>query len=336
MAEERAQRRLAAILAADVVAYSRLMERDEAGTLAALKARRSEILQPIVSKHRSRIVKVMGDGALVEFASAVDAVECATQLQEAMEIANGGIPPDGQIVLRIGINLGDVMVEGSDLYGDGINIAARLESIAEPGGICISAKVHEEVRRRLSLTCEDLGEKQLKNIETPVRVFRLVGIGSWRETGEGLPLPAKPSIAVLPFTNMSGDPDQQYFSDGITEDIITELSRFHALSVIARNSSFAFKGKSVKVQDIARELGVSYVVEGSVRRATDRVRIYRSAHRRRHRESPVGRALRSGHARYFFSAGRGRPLHCLDGQRSSRGGGPRSCCTPQPNRSKGL
>jgi Predicted integral membrane protein len=176
-------------------------------------------------------------------------------------------------VLRIGINLGDVMVEGSDLYGDGINIAARLESIAEPGGICISAKVHEEVRRKLSLTCEDLGEKQLKNIETPVRVFRLVGIGSWRETGEGLPLPAKPSIAVLPFTNMSGDPDQQYFSDGITEDIITELSRFHALSVIARNSSFAFKGKSVKVQDIARELGVSYVVEGSVRRATDRVRI---------------------------------------------------------------
>jgi adenylate cyclase len=273
MAEERVQRRLAAILAADVVGYSRLMEQDEAGTLAALKTRRKEVLDPAVARRRGRVFKLAGDGVLVEFASPVDAVECAIELQQGMAQANAGLPEDRRIVLRIGINLGDVMVEGSDLYGDGVNIAARLETIAEPEGICISGKVHDEIRRKLVLACNELGEQQLKNIAAPVRVYRVMKQGLQGSVVEGLPAPAKPSIAVLAFTNMSDDPDQQYFSDGITEDIITELSRFHALSVIARNSSFAFKGKSIKVQEIARELGVAYVVEGSVRRATDRVRI---------------------------------------------------------------
>ena len=273
MTEERVHRRLAVILAADVVGYSRLMERDEAATLATLKDRRKRVLDPVVARHRGRIFKIAGDGALVEFGSAVEAVECAIELQQDMAAANADLAEDRRIVLRIGVNLGDVMVEGSDLYGDGVNIAARLEGIAEAGGICISAKVHDEVRRKLALACEDLGERQFKNIATPIRAFQILRDGGGGSAAEGLPLPAKPSIAVLPFVNMSGEPDQQYFSDGITEDIITELSRFHALSVIARNSSFAYKGKSVKVQDIARELGVAYIVEGSVRRATDRVRI---------------------------------------------------------------
>ncbi len=273
MAEERVQRRLAAILAADVVGYSRLMEQDEAGTHAALKTRRKDVLEPAVARHQGRIFKITGDGALVEFGSAVNAVQCAVELQHGMAAANAAVPEARRIVLRIGINLGDVMVEGSDLYGDGVIIAARLEGIAEPGGICMSAKVHDEVRRKLSLACGDLGEQQFKNIVTPVRAFHVVGESSRAPAAEGLPLPAKPSIAVLPFTNMSGEAGQEYFSDGITEDIITELSRFHSLFVIARNSSFAFKGKPIRVQDIGRELGVAYVVEGSVRRDVDRVRI---------------------------------------------------------------
>jgi TolB-like protein len=275
MAEERAQRRLAAILAADVVGYSRLMQLDEAGTLAALKTRRREVFQPAIARHRGRIVKVMGDGVLVEFASAVDAVECAAQLQEAMAAANAGSPSDRWIVLRIGVNLGDVIVEGSDLYGDGVNIAARLEALAEPGTVYVSQTVFNHVRAKVSLKFEDIGEQNLKNMPEPVRVYRLAEGKAPMPSGTDadLPLPGKPSIVVLPFVNMSADAEQSYFVDGLTEDLITDLSKVPELFVIARNSSFAYKGKSVDVRQIARELGVKYVLEGSARRAADRVRI---------------------------------------------------------------
>ena len=273
MAEERVQRRLAAILAADVVGYGRLMERDETGTLAALKARRKEVLEPLVGRHQGRIFKLTGDGVLVEFGSAVNAVECAIKLQQGMTEANAGLPEDRRILLRIGINLGDIMVEGGDLYGDGVNIAARLEGIAEPGSVLVSGTAFDYVRNKVDSGFEDLGTRSLKNIGEPVRVYRVRPGGEPGRAGPALALPDKPSIAVLPFTNMSGDSGQEYFSDGITEDIITELSRFRSLFVIARNSSFTFKGKAMKVQDIARELGVAYVVEGSVRRSGERVRI---------------------------------------------------------------
>jgi TolB-like protein len=273
MAEERAQRRLAAILAADVVGYSRLMQLDEAGTLAALKAPRSEILQPTVSKHHGRIVKLMGDGVLVEFASAVDAVECAVQLQEAVEAANADLREDRRIALRIGINLGDVMVEGSDLYGDGINIAARIQALPDPGGAFASRTVFNNVRGKVKLNFEDLGERRLKNIAELVRVYRVrLDNDAWAAR-PALALPDKPSIAVLPFTNMSGDPGQEYFADGMVDDIITALSRFRHLFVIARNSSFAYKGRAVDVKQVGSELGVRYVLEGSVRKAGDRLRI---------------------------------------------------------------
>jgi adenylate cyclase len=270
-----ANRRLAAILVADVVGYSRLMETDEAGTLAALKERRKAILEPVVREYGGRIVKVMGDGVLVEFASAVKAVEAALELQGKFAEANAALPENRRIVLRIGINLGDVIGDGSDIYGDGVNIAARLEALAEPGGIWVSAKVHEEVRDKIGTEFEDAGEHELKNITRPVRLYR---IRADRPTGAGPPhAPApnreKPSIAVLPFTNMSGDPEQQYFSDGITEDIITELSRSRSLFVTARNSSFQFRDKAVDVRRIARELGVCYIVEGSVRKMAGRIRI---------------------------------------------------------------
>jgi len=272
MAEERAQRRLAAILAADVVGYSRLMQLDEAGTLTALKERLRKVLQPAVTGHRGRIIKVMGDGVLVEFASAVDAVECAVGLQEAMETANAGLPEDRRIVLRIGINLGDVIVEGSDLYGDGVNIAARLEALADPGSVFVSRTVFNHVRGKVKLGFDDLGDQQLKNIAEPVRVYRV------RASGEPMPrpslaLPDKPSIAVLPFRNMSGEPEQEYFADGMVDDIITALSRFRSLFVIARNSSFAYKDRAVDVKQVGRELGVRYVLEGGVRKAADRLRI---------------------------------------------------------------
>ena len=272
MAEDRVQRRLAAILAADVVGFSRLMESDEAGTMAALKSRRREVLDPLVAKHQGRIFKTTGDGVLVEFASAVNSVQCAVELQQGMAVANDGQPEDRQIVLRIGVNLGDVMIEGSDLYGDGINIAARLESMSEPGGICVSAKLREEIGRKLDLIFEDLGAQTLKNIAEPVRAYRVAGTPSVAAAAP-IRISDKPSIAVLPFTNMSGDPEQEYFSDGITEDIITELSRFRSLFVIARNSTFQYKGKSVDVRRVARELGVHYIVEGSVRKMANRVRI---------------------------------------------------------------
>jgi adenylate cyclase len=263
-------RRLTAILAADVVGYSRLMERDEAGTHAALTARRKSVLEPLVAKHKGRIVKLMGDGVLAEFASAVNAVQCAAELQRDMAAANAGLAEDRRIVLRIGVNLGDVIVEGEDIYGDGVNIAARIEALAEPGAVYVSQVVMEQTRGKLELEFEDTGEHSLKNIAQPVRVYRVAA--PEMERG-GLPLPDKPSIAVLPFTNMSGDPEQEYFSDGITEDIITELSRFRSLFVIARNSSFTFKGKTADVREVGRKLGAGYVVEGSVRRSADRLRI---------------------------------------------------------------
>src|SRR5262249_32522285 len=249
MAEDRVQRRLAAILAADVVGYSRLIEQDEAGTIAVLKERRRGILKPLVAEHHGRVVKVMGDGVLVEFASAVNAVACAVELQKRMASANDGLPEERRIVLRIGINLGDLVVEGSDLYGDGVNIAARLQAMAEPGGIYASQTVRNHVRNKIELEFEDLGERPVRNIAEPVRVYRIAGAGPAAKDAAGeLPLPSKPSIAVLPFENLSGDPEQEYFADGMVEEIITALSRLRWLFVIARNSSFAYKGRAVDVK----------------------------------------------------------------------------------------
>ncbi len=264
-------------MATDVVGYSRLIRADEEGTIAALQALRADLIDPKIAEHNGRIVNLMGDGMLVEFASVVDAVHAAVETQEAVTKHNADLPEDRRIKLRIGVNLGDVVIDGDDIHGDGVNVAARLENHAEPGGICVSGKVYEEVRDRTEMPFEDLGEQEFKNIDRPVRVWRWVADGSVaavsRQANEPLPLPDKPSIAVLPFVNMSGDPEQEYFSDGITEDIITELSRFRSLFVIARNSSFAFKGQSVNVGKIGQELGVAYVVEGSVRKAGNRVRI---------------------------------------------------------------
>lgn len=272
MAEERAQRRLAAILAADVVGYSRLIQQDEAGTLAILKGRRKTVLEPTVANHGGRIIKLVGDGFLIEFASAVDAVECAARLQEGMAAANAGQSDDRQIVLRIGVNLGDVIVEDDDLYGDGVNIAARLEALADPGDVWISEDAYRQVRNKLALSFDDLGARALKNIAEPVRIYRVtdtpaVTVAATRST------PDKPSIAVLPFANMSVDPEQEYFADGIVEDLITQLSRLRDLLVIARNSTLVFKGRTVRVQDVARDLGVRFILEGSVRRVGNRIRV---------------------------------------------------------------
>jgi len=274
MAEERIQRRLAAILAADVVSYSRLMEQDEAGTLAALKQRRKAILQPLVSEYHGRIVKVMGDGVLVEFASAVNAVACAVELQKRMSSANDGVADDRHIILRIGINLGDVIVEGSDLYGDGVNIAARLERLADAGDVLVSQVVFGQVRGKVGFRFEDLGEKALKNFAEPLHVYRLsASVATADRLPHGVARQSKLSLAVLPFTNMSGDPEQEYFSDGITEDIITDLSRVSALFVVARHTAFTFKGKAIEIVDAARQLNIAYILEGSVRKAGSRVRI---------------------------------------------------------------
>jgi adenylate cyclase len=273
MTEERVQRRLAAILAADVAGYSRLMGADEEGTLARLKALRHELLDPKINEHRGRIVKTTGDGLLAEFASVVDALRCAVDVQRGMAERNAGMPSEQRIEFRLGLNVGDIVIEDGDIYGDGVNVAARLEALAEPGGLCVSARVLEDARGKLDLSFDDLGEQRLKNIAWPVRVHR-VRLGNEAVRVQYPSQPAdKPSIVVLPFANMSGDPEQEYFSDGITEDIITDLSRFRNLLVIARNSSFAYKGKSVNIRTIARELGVEYVLEGSVRRAGPRVRI---------------------------------------------------------------
>ncbi len=262
-------RRLTVIAVADVVGYSRLMEADEVGTLAALKQRRVEILDPTVRAHGGRIVKLMGDGVLLEFASAVNAVKAALELQTKFTEANQAVPEPRHIILRIGINLGDVIGEGSDIYGDGVNIAARLEALAEPGGIVVSATMHDHVIGKLALAFDDLGERTLKNIQKPVRIYRVMPKTEIVE-GSG---PGRASIAVLPFTNMSSDAEQEFFADGLSEDLITDLSKVSGLFVIARHSTFAYKGKSIDIRQAARELGVNYIVEGSVRRSASRVRI---------------------------------------------------------------
>jgi len=265
-------RRLAAILAADVAGYSRLMGADEEGTLERLKALRRELVDPKIAEHHGRIVKTTGDGLLAEFPSVVDAVRCAVEMQQAMPERNTGVAAENRIELRIGINLGDVIVEGDDLYGDGVNIAARIEALADAGGVFVSNTVHDQVRDRLPFVFEDLGEQQVKNIARPVRVYR-VRPGGAPATVPALALPDKPSIAVLPFQNMTGDAEQDYFVDGIVEEITTAISRLPWLFVIARNSSFTYKGRAVDVKQAARELGVRYVLEGSVRKAGKRVRI---------------------------------------------------------------
>jgi TolB-like protein/tetratricopeptide (TPR) repeat protein len=264
-------RKLAAILAADIAGYSRLMGLDEAGTAKALRGHRAAV-DPILAGHGGRVFKTTGDGVLVEFPSIVAAVESALAVQKLMAERNADVPEDRRMRFRIGINLGDVLIEGDDVLGDGVNIAARLEGIAEPGGICISDDAYRQVRGKLDVAFEDAGEQQLKNIARPVRVYR-VQFDATAKLQPTLPLPSKPSIAVLPFQNMSGDPEQAYFADGIAEDIITALSHIPSIFVIARNSSFAYKGKAVDVRQIGRELGVRYVLEGSVRKAGQRLRI---------------------------------------------------------------
>jgi adenylate cyclase len=281
MTEDRVERRLAAVLAADVVGYSRLMEVDEAGTLARLKTVRMELIDPAIANCKGRLIKTTGDGMLVAFQSVTEALRCAVDFQQRMARRNRDMPASRTLLYRIGINLGDVIVEDSDIFGDGVNVAARLESIADPGGICISAAVRDQVADRLDVGYEDLGEQQVKNIQRPIRVFKVLlnseAPDSRKQAATEASAPwmhaRKPSIAVLPFLNMSGDTEQEFFADGLTEDIITELSRFRELLVISRNAVFVHKGKPVKAQQIAREFGVDYVVEGSVRKAGDRVRV---------------------------------------------------------------
>jgi adenylate cyclase len=274
MAEGRVQRRLAAILAADVVGYSRLMGEDEIGTLTALKQHRAALIDPTIAEHQGRIVKLMGDGVLVEFGSVVDAVECAVSIQRGMIERNVDTPDNKRITFRIGVNLGDIIIDDDDIYGDGVNVAARLEGLSQPGGICVSEKVFAEVRTKLETSFEDLGPQQVKNIAEPVRAYRVMPdrVPTVPSTAT-LPLPDKPSIAVLPFDNMSNDPEQEYFSDGLVEDLITDISKISGLHVVSRNSSFAFKGQAINVKDIAGRLGVRNILEGSVRKMGSKLRI---------------------------------------------------------------
>jgi adenylate cyclase len=282
LTDENLQRRLAAILAADVAGYSRLMGADEEGTLGRLKALRKSLLDPTIAAHRGRIVKTTGDGMLVEFASAVDAARGAAEVQRAMATQNTNVPRDKRIEFRMGIHVGDIIIDDNDIFGDGVNIAARLEAIAEPGGICVSDDAQRQIRGKIELMFDDMGPQSLKNIAEPMRAWRLqidktspamLPSKAAAETAQPPALPDKPSIAVLPFQNMSGDPEQEYFADGMVEEIITALSRFKSLFVIARNSSFTYKGKAVDIKQVGRELGVRYVVEGSVRKAAGTVRI---------------------------------------------------------------
>jgi TolB-like protein/class 3 adenylate cyclase len=278
VAERHVERRLAAILCADIVGYTRLTGVDEEGTIARLRALRSELIDPLIAAHRGRVVKRTGDGAIVEFVSVVDALRCALEVQRGMVARNASVAPAERIEFRIGVNMGDVVVEGADLFGDGVNIAARLEGIAEPGGICVSEDAWRQVKDKVAADFTDRGEQKLKNVARPVRVFAVAVATDTAAAGEPMPAPAlalpdKPSIAVLPFQNMSGDPEQEYFADGMVEDIITGLSRVKWLFVIARNSSFAYKGRAADVKQVGRELGVRYVLEGSVRKAANRVRI---------------------------------------------------------------
>ena len=271
----RVGRRLAAIVAADVAGYSRLMGLDEVGTARTLREHR-KVTDALVANHGGRLVKTTGDGVLLEFSSVVDAVECALAVQAVMAQRNEGIPQDRRMLLRIGINLGDILIEGDDILGDGVNVAARLEGIAEPGGICISSSAHDQVSGKVAVEFTDLGEQSLKNIARPIRAFAVKTKGdatTLRSKGASLSLPDKPSIAMLPFQNIGGDPEQEYFADGIVEDITTALSRFKSLFVIARNSSFTYKGRAVDIKQVGRELGVRYVLEGSIRKSAGRVRI---------------------------------------------------------------
>ena len=275
MSEERVERRLAAILAADVAGYSRLMGTDEAGTLSRLRAHRRELIDPNIAEHKGRIVKTTGDGMLVEFPSVVEAVSCAAEVQRGMAKRNADIPFEQRIEFRIGIHQGDIIVEDGDIFGDGVNLAARLEGLAEPGGICVSARVRSDATGKVDVVFDDLGDQQVKNIARPVHVFS-IRLGSGAVSAPAPPplaLPGKPSIAVLPFQNMSGDAEQEYFADGMVEEIITALSRIRWLFVIARNSTFTYKGQAVDVKRVGRELGVRYVLEGSVRKGGNRVRI---------------------------------------------------------------
>ena len=269
------ERRLSAIMAADVVGFTGLMAIDEDGVLERLKSLRSNVFDPVIAEYGGRVVKLMGDGALVEFASVVDSVGCAAEIQRALAACNADLPEESRIILRIGINIGDVIVDGEDIYGDGVNIAARLEEIAEPGGVCLSADAWRQARGKLDLDFEDMGERKVKNVCEPLHVYRVApaGVGGAAIAGAAHASPDKPSIAVLPFENMSGDPEQDYFADGISEDLITALSKIRWFFVIARNSTFTYKGAAVKVKQVARELGVQYVLEGSVRKAGNRVRI---------------------------------------------------------------
>ncbi len=267
------ERKLAAIVSADVVGYSRLIGADEAGTLARLRQLRGDIVDPQIVQHGGRIVKVMGDGLLLEFPSVVNAVKCSIVVQDALADLNGAISNDRQILLRIGINLGDILIEGDDIHGDGVNVAARIQAASEPGGVSLSGVAYESLGTLVDAEFEDTGLQSFKNIARPVHVWRWKGRLSPTQIEPDLPLPEKPSIAVLPFNNMSAEPEQDYFADGITEDIITELARFGRLFVIARNSSFAFKGQTPDVQEVARQLGVQFVLEGSVRKAGNKVRI---------------------------------------------------------------
>jgi adenylate cyclase len=296
VAEDRAERRLTTILAADVVGYSGLMAADETGTLARLKTHRKEVIEPKTAEFRGRVVKLMGDGTLMEFASVVDAVNFAVDVQEMVAECNAGVPEDRRIAYRVGINIGDIVVEGEDIYGDGVNVAARLEALADPGGVCVSGTVYDHVKGKVELDFTDLGERQVKNIPGPLRVYNVVfgategpartavapaaqGTQATQKEpddsgiGIDLSLPDYPSIAVLPFANMSTDPEQEFFSDGITEDIITALSKIGSLLVVARNSTFTYKGTAVDVKQVSREQGVRYVLEGSVRKAGNRVRV---------------------------------------------------------------
>ena len=272
------KQRLAAVLAADMAGYSRLMEADEAGTLARLRAHRIELIDPAVAKNDGRIIKTTGDGMLVEFQSVSDAVRCALEIQQRMKRRNSDVAQDRRIEFRIGINVGDIIFEDDDIFGDGVNIAARVEQLADVGGICITAAVATQIADRLEVSIEDLGEKTLKNISRPVRLYRIgldeaVAQPGRNDADDGRRTISKPSIVVLPFDNMSGDPEQEFFADGLTEDIITELSRRHELFVISRNSSFVYKDRSINVREVAEKLGVQYLVEGSVRKSADRIRV---------------------------------------------------------------
>ncbi len=276
------ERRLAAILAADVVGYTRLMGVDEAGTLERLKSLRKELVQPKITERKGRIVKLMGDGLLAEFPSVVEAVQCAVDIQKAMANREADLPHEQRVKLRIGVNLGDIIVEGSDIYGDGVNVAARLEALADPGNICVSSTVFDHVKSKVGLEFADLGKQKVNNIDQPVQVYRIAldsgadaskAARTSSESAAEPELPDKPSIAVLPLTNMSGDPEQDYFSDGITEDIITELSRFSSLEVVARNSTFVYRDQAVDVSEIGEKLGAEYLLEGSVRKSGNRIRL---------------------------------------------------------------